>query len=147
MNILWKWAHALINRDGGVLQKIGRFLDILEHILFANSISAKASIGAGTYFYHRGLDCVVHPKCIIGEKCTIFQHVTLGSKWSGGINEGGAPVIGNHVMIGAGACVLGNVTIGDNAVIGANAVVTHDVPSNVVVAGNPSRIIKEKSNE
>lgn len=49
MNILWKWAHALINRDGGVLQKIGRFLDILEHILFANSISAKASIGAGTY--------------------------------------------------------------------------------------------------
>lgn len=35
---------------------------------------------------------VVHPKCIIGEKCTIFQHVTLGSKWSGGINEGGAPV-------------------------------------------------------
>ena len=83
MNILWKWAHALINRDGGVLQKIGRFLDILEHILFANSISAKASIGAGTYFYHRGLGCVVHPKCIIGEKCTIFQHVTLGSKWSG----------------------------------------------------------------
>ena len=63
------------------------------------------------------------------------------------INEGGAPVIGNHVMIGAGACVLGNVTIGDNAVIGANAVVTHDVPPNVVVAGNPSRIIKEKSNE
>lgn len=51
-------------------------------------------------------------------------------------------------MIGAGACVLGNVTIGDNAVvIGANAVVTHDVPPNVVVAGNPSRIIKEKSNE
>lgn len=40
-----------------------------------------------------------------------------------------------------------NVTIGDDAVIGANAVVTHDVPPNVVVAGNPSRIIKEKSNE
>ena len=147
MNILWKWAHALINRDGGGLQKIGRFLDILEHILFANSISAKASIGEGTYFYHRGIGCVVHPKCIIGEKCTIFQHVTLGSKWSGGINEGGAPVVGNHVMIGAGACVLANVTIGDDAVIGANAVVTHDVPPNVVVAGNPSRIIKEKSNE
>ena len=98
MNILWKWAHTLINR-GGIAEKIGRIIDVLEHILFANSISAKAAIGAGTYFYHRGLGCVVHPKCIIGEKCTIFQHVTLGSKWSGGINEGGAPVIGNHVMI------------------------------------------------
>ena len=35
-------------------------------------------------------------------------------------------------------------TIGDNAVIGANAVVTHDVPPNDFVVGNPSRIIKEK---
>lgn len=40
-----------------------------------------------------------------------------------------------------------HVTIGDNAIIGANAVVTHDVPQNVVVAGNPSRIIKEKAYE
>lgn len=146
MNILWKWAHTLLSR-GGVLQRMGRALDILEHILFANSFSAKASIGVGTYFYHRGLGCVVHPKCMIGENCTIFQHVTLGSKWSGGINDGGAPVVGNHVMIGAGACILGNITIGDNTVIGANAVVTHNIPPNVVVAGNPARIIKEKSNE
>lgn len=50
-------------------------------------------------------------------------------------------------MIGAGACILGNITIGDNTVIGANAVVTHNIPPNVVVAGNPARIIKEKSNE
>lgn len=49
MNILWKWAHTLINR-GGIAEKIGRIIDVLEHILFANSISAKASIGAGTYF-------------------------------------------------------------------------------------------------
>lgn len=84
---------------------------------------------------------------MIGENCTIFQHVTLGSKWSGGINDGGAPIVGNHVMIGSGACILGNITIGDNTIIGANAVVTHNVPPNVVVAGNPARIIKEKSNE
>ena len=57
MNILWKWAHTLLSR-GGVLQRMGRALDFLEHILFANSISAKASIGVGTYFYHRGLDTV-----------------------------------------------------------------------------------------
>lgn len=41
MNILWEWAHTLINR-GGYCGKIGRIIDVLEHILFANSISAKA---------------------------------------------------------------------------------------------------------
>ena len=32
--------------------------------------------------------------------------------------------------------------IGDNSVVGANSVVTKDVPSGVVVAGNPAKIIK-----
>lgn len=50
-------------------------------------------------------------------------------------------VIGKRVWIGAGATVLQGVTVGDNAIIGAAAVVTHDVPANAIVAGNPARII------
>ena len=38
------------------------------------------------------------------------------------------------------------VTIGNNVVIGAGSVVTKNVPDNVVVAGNPSRIIKHLDN-
>ena len=34
-----------------------------------------------------------------------------------------------------------NVKIGDNSVVGANSVVTKDVPSGVVVAGNPAKKI------
>ena len=34
------------------------------------------------------------------------------------------------------------VTIGDNAVIGAGSVVTKDIPSNVIAAGNPCRVIR-----
>ena len=86
---------------------------------------------------------MVHPKTEIGSKCTIFQHVTIGSKWSDGICEGGAPVIGDNVMIGAGACILGNIHVGNNVIIGCNAVVLHDVPANCVVAGNPARIVKQ----
>ena len=50
--------------------------------------------------------------------------------------------IGDDVWIGAGAIVLKGVTIGDRSVIGAGAVVTKDVPPDVVVAGNPARIVK-----
>ncbi|WP_377124240.1 DapH/DapD/GlmU-related protein [Pseudoalteromonas fenneropenaei] len=54
-----------------------------------------------------------------------------------------APItIGNKVFVGWGSIIMPGVTIGDNVVIGAGSVVTRDVPSNVVVAGNPARIIK-----
>jgi maltose O-acetyltransferase len=54
--------------------------------------------------------------------------------------------IGNNVWIGGNAVICPGVSIGDGAVIGAGAVVTKSVPENVVVAGNPAKIIKEIDN-
>jgi len=51
-------------------------------------------------------------------------------------------VIGDNVWIGGGAIVLPGVTVGRNAVVGAGAVVTRDVPDDVVVVGNPARIVR-----
>lgn len=53
--------------------------------------------------------------------------------------------IGNNVWIGGDVTILPGVTIGDNVVIGAGAVVTKSFPSNVVIGGNPARIIKNLS--
>ena len=46
--------------------------------------------------------------------------------------------------IGAGSVIL-PVTIGRNSLIGAGSVVTKDVPDNVTVAGNPARVIHNKT--
>jgi acetyltransferase-like isoleucine patch superfamily enzyme/dTDP-4-dehydrorhamnose 3,5-epimerase-like enzyme len=43
--------------------------------------------------------------------------------------------------IGANATILPGVTIGRGAMVGAGAVVTHDVPANATVVGNPARIV------
>ena len=39
--------------------------------------------------------------------------------------------------------ILAGVTIGENAIIGAGSVVTKDVPPNLIVAGNPAKILKK----
>ncbi len=58
----------------------------------------------------------------------------------------GKVVIGNNVYIGNNACIMPGITIGNNVVIGAASVVTKNVPDNVVIAGNPARIINTIDN-
>lgn len=52
-------------------------------------------------------------------------------------------VIGNNVWIGAGVHINQGVTIGDNTIIGSGSVVTKSIPSNVIAAGVPCKIIRE----
>lgn len=56
----------------------------------------------------------------------------------------GLPIIGDNVVVGTHAQILGNVTVGNNSIVGAGAIVTHDVPDNVVVVGNPAKILESK---
>lgn len=50
--------------------------------------------------------------------------------------------IADNVWLGDHCTILKGVTIGENSIVGANAVVTRDVPANVVVAGNPAKLVK-----
>ena len=49
-------------------------------------------------------------------------------------------------MIGPNVCIVGDITIGIGAVIGVGAVVVKDVPENIIIVGNPAKVIgmKEK---
>lgn len=85
--------------------------------------------------------------CIqIGDNTTIANDVKIivhdaSTSIHLGIVKFGKVTIGNRVYVGAGAIILPGVTIGDNVIVGAGSVVTHSVPSGVVIAGNPAKII------
>jgi acetyltransferase-like isoleucine patch superfamily enzyme len=51
-------------------------------------------------------------------------------------------VVRRGASIGSGSTILSKVTVGENAIVGAGSVVTRDVPPNVIVAGNPAKILR-----
>jgi len=56
-------------------------------------------------------------------------------------------VIEDNVKIYVRAIILPGLTIGRNSIVGAGAVVMRDVPPDVVVMGNPARVIQHRENE
>ncbi len=57
--------------------------------------------------------------------------------------ELGAPItIGNDVWIGGNVVINPGVIIGDRVIIGSGSVVTKDIPSDMIAAGNPCRVIR-----
>lgn len=96
------------------------------------------NIGGGVYPAHP-YATILNAKSI-GDNFAFRQCTTIGNKRDGENTNG--PTIGDNVTLGANVCVIGDITIGNNVTIGAGAVVVKDVPDNVVVAGNPAKIIK-----
>ena len=81
----------------------------------------------------------------IGPNVSIYTacHPLDAAERNKGVEWAEPVTIGDNVWIGGGVTIVPGVTIGNNVVIGAGSVVTRDVPSNVVVGGNPARISKE----
>ena len=114
------------------------------------------------YMYYRARGFDFHPTVImernlnldrlypqgihIGKHTLVASHVTIMShdhcKRVGGQPYLADVRIGERCFIAVGAMILPGVTIGDEVIVGAGAVVTKNVPPNVIVAGNPARIVR-----
>jgi acetyltransferase-like isoleucine patch superfamily enzyme len=57
------------------------------------------------------------------------------------------PTIRRGARIGGGAVLCPGIEIGEEAFVGAGAVVIEDVPSGVVVVGNPARVLRDVPKE
>lgn len=113
---------------------------ISRHISMKHSISVEriTKIGYGIKIVHGG-PVVINCSAEIGDNVDIYQYTTIGSSYLNAAN------IGDNVYIGPSVCIVEGVEIGDGATIGAGAVVVKDVQSGTTVAGNPARVISNKT--
>lgn len=114
-----------------------------------------AKIGEGTVLFSGPAQCVIDTQnpylLTIGKNVQLAHGVILLThdySWSvikgayGEVCGGQAPLtIGDNVFVGMNAILLAGTTIGDNVIIGAGSVVKGRIPSNVVVAGSPAKVI------
>ena len=114
------------------------------------------NIHIGDNFY-AGYECVILDSCQvkIGDNCILSPQVGIYTsayplnpeKRSIGYEYAKPITIGNNVWIGGGSIINPGVTIGDNVVVVPGSVVLADVPDNVLIGGNPAKVIKEIETE
>lgn len=83
---------------------------------------------------------------VIGDDVTLASRVQIfahdaSTKRHFGLTRLGKVAIGNRVFVGASTIILPGVTIGSDVIIGAGSIITEDIPSGVVAAGNPARVL------
>lgn len=115
---------------------------------------AGIKIGEGTYFFEPAstkIDTTRPYLLEIGSYTKITRGVVilthdyslsvLRRVYGEFIGEGAKTIIGDNVFIGINSIILMGTHIGNNVIIGAGSVVKGNIPDNVVVAGNPAKII------
>lgn len=144
--------------------KIGKDVFLNDFInLYGCSIGDNTKIGPFVEIQKNafiGANCKIQSHTFICEGVTIEDNVFVGhgvmftndlyprsTNPSGGLQTEAdwqviPTLIKKGVSIGSNATILCGITIGEGSIIGAGSVVTKEIPKQVIVAGNPARIIR-----
>ncbi len=126
-----------------------------SHIYLAEAVLNVKDLASQTAFYQQvlGLEILSQTETEVvlglGGKALVHfltpLHPLDPQERNSGVEYGKPITIGDNFWAGGGVIVLPGVTLGNNVVAGAGAVITKSFGDNVVLAGNPARVIKEIS--
>jgi serine O-acetyltransferase len=141
------WA-VLLFRVSNALHRLGlrpfsRLVYFANCVLFGADLAPTAEVGGGLALPHPV--GVAFSPVRMGERVRLMGGVRLGGGGYDDTTRDGLPTIGDDCYVFDGAKVFGRVTIGDRVVVGTNSVVSRDVPSDVIVLGNPARVVKHRT--
>ena len=135
-----------------LLGKVGRQFCITAP--FWCDYGSDIQIGENFYTNHNciildGAPVVFGDNVFIAPNCTFSTagHPLDVEQRNEGLEYAYPITVGDNVWFGASVTVLPGVTIGSNTVIGAGSVVNRDIPSGVVAAGNPCRVLRTITEE
>jgi len=136
---------TILRMDDNSKLNIGTDFEVFyggDIICFKNSM---LKIGSG--FCNSNVKIRCTSRIEIGNDVAISHDVTIMDSDAHSVIQNGYKntipiIIGDHVWIGSRAIILKGVKIGNGAIIAAGAVVTKDVPPHSMVAGVPSKVIK-----
>ncbi|MBI59944.1 galactoside O-acetyltransferase [bacterium] len=111
------------------------------------SMGNNSSIGAYSYIgcsgkVQIGNQVLIGPNVSIIAENHIFDSLDIPIQNQGVSNKG--IVIEDNVWIGTKSVILDGVKIGYGSIVAAGSVVTKNIPSNVIVAGTPAKIIRQR---
>lgn len=131
---IWQFCVILPNA------RIGHDCNICSHVFIENDVTIgnNVTIKCGVQIWD---GITIEDNVFIGPNVTFCndRHPKSGNKQF--CLE--KTILRQGASIGANATILPGIEIGENAVVGAGSVVTHNVPPNSVVYGNPARLKKE----
>jgi phenylacetic acid degradation protein len=97
---------------------------------------------------------IIEDGCNVQENCTVhmFPGVTVLLKKSAHIGHGAiihGATIGSNCLVGMNAVIMDEVELGDECIVGALCFIKQGekIPARSLVVGNPSKIIKQVSDE
>lgn len=128
---IWAFAHILPGA------KIGRDCNICDHTFIENQvvIGDRVTIKCGVQVWD-GVQ--LESDVFVGPNATFTNDRAPRSKVY--LPAPIETVVESGASIGANATILPGIRIGERALVGAGAVVTHSVPANAIVVGNPAQI-------
>jgi sugar O-acyltransferase (sialic acid O-acetyltransferase NeuD family) len=85
-----------------------------------------------------GKHCIINTTASVDHDCLLEDYVHI----SPNATLCGAVSVGEGSQVGAGAVVIPGIKIGKWSLVAAGAVVMKNVPDNVLVLGNPARVVK-----